>query len=381
MRLFRRKPEKPAGPPLVVMAAGGTGGHMFPAQALAELMLGEGWRVKLATDVRGARFAGGFPEGTEIAEIDSAAFSRGGVRAILSAPVRIVRGIFSSALDFRRDRPSVVIGFGGYPSFPTLIAAGLLKLPRMIHEQNGVLGRVNRLFAARVGVVACGFWPIELPEGSAGKHVGNPVRSAIMARAGAPYIGPGDYPMSILVIGGSQGARVLSDVVPQALAALPAGLRRNLRVWQQAREEDLEQVAKSYGESGIPAEIATFFDDMPSRLAEAQLVIARSGASTVAELSAIGRPSILIPLPRGRRNEQAANARDLADAGAAILIPESELDSSVLAKRIRAILKNPDEADRMAAAALDRFRPEAAGDLAKIAKEVAESASRSEDGA
>lgn len=381
MRLFRRTLERPAGPPLVVMAAGGTGGHMFPAQALAESMLGEGWRVKLATDARGARYAGSFPKGTEIEQAWSAAFSRGGVRGILAAPFRIVRGIFSSALDFRRDRPSVVIGFGGYPSFPALVAAGLLNLPRMIHEQNGVLGRVNRLFAARVGVVACGFWPIELPEGAVGKHVGNPVRSAIMNRAGAPYIGPGDYPMSILVIGGSQGARVLSDVVPQGLAALPERLRCNLRVWQQAREEDLERVAKSYGESGIPAEIATFFDDMPSRLAEAQLVIARSGASTVAELSAIGRPSILIPLPRGKRNEQAANARDLADAGAAVLILESELDSAVLAKRIGAILKNPEEADRMAAAALDRFRPGAAGDLAKIAKEVAEGALRSEDGA
>lgn len=381
MRLFRRKPEESAGPPLVVMAAGGTGGHMFPAQALAEVMLGEGWRVKLATDSRGVRYVGDFPEGTEISEIRSAAFSRGGVRDILAAPFLIVRGIFSSAQDFRRDRPSVVIGFGGYPSLPALVAAGLLKLPRMIHEQNGALGRVNRYFAARVGAVACGFWPMELPEGSAGKHVGNPVRAAIMTRAGAPYIGPGDYPMSILVIGGSQGARVLSDVVPQALAALPAGLRRNLRVWQQAREEDLERVIESYEKRGIRADVATFFDDMPSRLAEAQLVIARSGASTVAELSAIGRPSILIPFPRGGRNEQAANARDLAGAGAAILIPESELDAGVLAKRIGAFLKKPDEANRMADAALERHRPEAARDLAKIAKEVAESATRSEDDA
>src|SRR6056297_2095941 len=232
--------------PLLIIAAGGTGGHMFPAQALAEVMLRRGWRVRLSTDARGARYTGGFPHSVEIEQVASATFARGGWLNRLLVPVHIAGGVLGAGLRMRRDRPAAVIGFGGYPTIPALAAAYLLRRPRMIHEQNGVPGRVNRLFASRVDLVACGVWPTELPEGARAEHVGNPVRAAVLERAGAPYIPPGDYPMQILVIGGSQGARILSDVAPKAIAALPLGVVGRLRVSHQAREEDRERVAAFY---------------------------------------------------------------------------------------------------------------------------------------
>ena len=211
---------------------------MFPAQALAEAMLKKGWRVKLSTDARGARYTGGFPHSTEIAQISSATFARRGVLAKAAVPFRIAAGVLGAVVKLFRDRPSVVVGFGGYPSIPALGAATLLRLPRMLHEQNGVLGRVNELFAKRVHGVACGTWPANLPEGGEGFHVGNPVRASVLERAGAGYIPPGDYPMELLVMGGSQGARILSDVVPPAIAGLPIEMLRNIRVSHQARDED-----------------------------------------------------------------------------------------------------------------------------------------------
>ena len=197
--------------PLLVIAAGGTGGHMFPAQALAEEMVKRGWRVKLSTDARGARYAGGFPNEVEVTQVASATFARGGIAAKLLVPFRIIAGIGAAKWRMLADRPSAVVGFGGYPAIPAMAAAWALRVPRMIHEQNGVLGRVNQVFARRVDKVACGTWPTALPKGLDGIHTGNPVRSAILYRAGAGYIPPGDYPMAILVTGGSQAARLLSD--------------------------------------------------------------------------------------------------------------------------------------------------------------------------
>lgn len=352
--------------PLLVIAAGGTGGHMFPAQALAEHMLDAGWRVKLSTDKRGARYTQAFPDAVAIERVDSATLSRGGPLARLIAPLRIGDGILAARRSFRRDRPAVVVGFGGYPSIPALGAALWLRLPRMIHEQNGVLGRVNRYFAPRVDAIACGTWPTDLPEGVEAVHTGNPVRAAIAARAGAPYIPPGDYPMSILVIGGSQGARALSDTVPPAIAALPPGVRKNLRVSHQARDEDAARVAEFYARHGIAAEVAAFFHDVPDRMTEAQLVIARAGASTVADLSVIGRPSILIPYPHATADHQTANARGLSEPGAAVLIPESRLDADVLSTHIGAILDDPRAALQMANAALGAGRPDATDRLADM---------------
>ena len=357
--------------PLLVIAAGGTGGHMFPAQALAEVMLRRGWRVKLSTDARGARYTGGFPHSVEIEQAASATFARGGLAARAAVPFRIAGGTTSTILRMRRDRPAAVVGFGGYPAIPAMAAATALRLPRMIHEQNGVLGRVNQMFARRVDAIACGTWPTDLPEGVDGYHTGNPVRLAIRDRAGAGYIAPGDYPMSLLVMGGSQGARILSDVVPGAVAALPEHLRRNLRVNHQARDEDIERVATFYAEAGIDAEVLPFFQDVPRRMSEAQLVITRAGASTLADLAVIGRPSILVPLAASIRDEQSVNARALVKAGAAILMPESRFDQAGLTEQMELVLGDPQGAEQMARAALSLGRPDAAETLADMVEDLA----------
>ncbi|MEP3328954.1 UDP-N-acetylglucosamine--N-acetylmuramyl-(pentapeptide) pyrophosphoryl-undecaprenol N-acetylglucosamine transferase [Sedimentitalea sp.] len=358
--------------PLLMMAAGGTGGHMFPAQALAEAMLARGWRVKLSTDARGARYTGGFPHSTEITEVNSATFARGGLAAKAMVAPKIASGVIGAMLQMRRDRPDVVVGFGGYPTIPALGAAVLLKLPRMIHEQNGVLGRVNQLFSTRVACVGCGVWPTDLPEGADGIHVGNPVRAAVLDRAGASYIPPGDYPMSLLVMGGSQGARILSDVVPDAIVALPEPIRRHLRVSHQARPEDIDRVTARYAANGIDADVQTFFQDVPRRMSEAQLVISRAGASSIADLTVIGRPSILIPFAAAAGDHQTANARGLVDAGAAILIPEGALAAASLADQMTAILENPKAAMQMSNAALTSGAPDATERLVALVTELAQ---------
>ena len=361
-------------PPLLLIAAGGTGGHMFPAQALAETMLRRGWRVRLSTDARGARYTGGFPHVVEIEEVSSATFARGGALAKARVPFRILSGVLAARARMRRDRPSVVVGFGGYPTIPALGAAWLARVPRMIHEQNGVLGRVNRLFLRRVNAIACGTWPTDLPANLPARlrieHTGNPVRAAILARAGAPYIAPGAYPMSILAMGGSQGARILSDVVPAALAALPEPLRARLTISHQARAEDHARVTDFYAAHGIKAEVAPFFNDIPARMSAAQLVISRAGASSIADISVIGRPSILIPYAAATADHQTANARGLVEAGAAVLIPESRLDPATLCAQTEAILSQPEAAAKMAAAALGCGRPDATERLAAMVEDL-----------
>jgi UDP-N-acetylglucosamine--N-acetylmuramyl-(pentapeptide) pyrophosphoryl-undecaprenol N-acetylglucosamine transferase len=358
--------------PLLLIAAGGTGGHMFPAQALAEAMVRRGWRVKLSTDARGARYTGGFPHVVKVEQVSSATLARGGALAKLIAPLRIAGGIISAVFGQLRDKPTVVVGFGGYPTIPALSAAWVLRRPRMIHEQNGVLGRVNQVFAPRVQAVACGTWPTTLPPEVEGTYTGNPVRLSVLDRAGAGYIAPGDYPMSLVVIGGSQGARILSEVVPAAVTSLPDAIRRNLRVAHQAREEDLPREIEAYEAAGILAEVAPFFTDIPRRLSEAQLVISRSGASSVADISVIGRPSILIPYAAATADHQTANARGLVDAEAAILIPEAALDAPMLAQHMAAVLSQPDAANRMAANALSQGRPDATERLVALVDQLAE---------
>lgn len=353
--------------PLAVIAAGGTGGHMFPAQALAEVLLARGWRVVLSTDGRGARYAGGFPAAVRRQVVSSATFARGGARLLV--PLKIAAGVIGAAGRMLWDRPAVVVGFGGYPSIPALAAAWVLRVPRVIHEQNGVLGRVNQVFARRADAVACGTWPTQLPV--PGIHTGNPVRAAVREKAGAPYIPPGDYPMSLVVVGGSQGARILSDVVPAGLALLPEGLRRHLRVAHQARPEDLERARAAYDAAGIPAEVEPFFSDIPRRFSEAQLVIARSGASTVADLTVIGRPSILVPFALAAQDHQSANARGLVEAGAAVLVPETKFTPDALAEQVALVLGQSQGAARMAQAALSLGKPDAAADLADLVEHLA----------
>ncbi|WP_299724969.1 UDP-N-acetylglucosamine--N-acetylmuramyl-(pentapeptide) pyrophosphoryl-undecaprenol N-acetylglucosamine transferase [uncultured Tateyamaria sp.] len=358
--------------PLLLIAAGGTGGHMFPAQALAEAMLTRGWRVKLSTDARGARYTGGFPHTTQIEQISSATFARGGLVAKAMVPFRVGAGILGATLKMLREKPTVVVGFGGYPTIPAMAAATLLRLPRMIHEQNGVLGRVNRMLTKRVDIVACGTWPTDLPEDVEGVHVGNPVRSAVLDRSESGYIAPGDYPMEILVIGGSQGARILSDVIPPAIASLPIERLQNLRVSHQARGEDEARVRAFYDEQGIAADVQQFFTDVPRRMSEAQLIISRAGASSVADISVIGRPSILIPYAAATGDHQSANARGLVEAGAAILIPESKLTPQSVAEQIMAVLDNADGALQMARAAATCGRPEATEHMVSLVETLAQ---------
>ena len=356
--------------PLLVMAAGGSGGHMFPAQSLAEVMLARGWRVKLSTDDRGARFTSAFPSAVEIEVVASATFSRGGMLAKVAAPFRILAGVISARSKMRENKPQIVVGFGGYPSIPALSAAVLMGIPRIIHEQNGVLGRVNTLFAKRVHTIACGTSPTALPDGVTGEYVGNPVREAILDKSAAPYIAPGDYPMSILVIGGSQGARILSDTVPAALVDLPAEMKGNLRVSHQARPEDQERVESFYRDHGIKADVQPFFVDIPKRMSEAQLVISRAGASSVADISVIGRPAVLIPFAAATNDHQTANARGLVDANAAIALPERDATAGRLSAEIARILQSPETASAMAQAALSCGRPNAAEDLAELVDRV-----------
>lgn len=360
--------------PLLLIAAGGTGGHMFPAQALAEAMVAQGWRVKLSTDSRGARYATAFPDQVQIEEVASATFARGGIFAKLATPFRILGGVMSATLRNMLDRPKVVIGFGGYPTIPALSSAWILRIPRAIHEQNGVMGKVNRVFAKHVSAVACGTWPTDLPKGVTGKHTGNPVRGAVLERAGAPYIAPGEYPMSVLVIGGSQGARILSDVVPAAIAALQEPLKSRLRIAHQARGEDHARVVAAYADAGISAEVEPFFNDVPRRLSECQLVISRSGASSVADISVIGRPAILIPFAAATGDHQTANARGLTEAGAAILIPEDALNVKTLAAQVALVLDTPKGAVQMAAAALSRGKPDATTRLTTLVEDLVRTA-------
>lgn len=351
---------------------------MFPAQALAEVMLRKGWRVKLSTDARGARYTGGFPHSVQIEQIPSATFARGGLLAKLAVLPKIAGGVLRSVWSMLRDRPDVVVGFGGYPTIPAISAAIILRRPRMLHEQNGVLGRVNRAFAKRVSAFACGTWPADVPEGVTAIHTGNPVRGAVLERAGAGYIPPGDYPMSLLVMGGSQGARILSDVVPPAIAALPMEVLGNLRVSHQARDEDGERVAQYYADHGINADVQPFFHDVPARMSEAQLVISRAGASSVADISVIGRPSILIPFAAATGDHQTANARGLNEAGGALVIAEADFTVETLAEQLRTGLGNPEGAAQMAVAALGCGKPDATQALVALVEDLA--AGRTPDG-
>lgn len=341
---------------------------MFPAQALAEEMLRRGWRVALTTDRRGERYAGGFAKTVERVVLQAATPSRGGWAARMLAPFVILGGIAQAWRQFRADRPDCVAGFGGYPSIPALAAAWSLGLPRMIHEQNGVLGRVNRVFATRVDTLACGVWPVRnAPTGARLVHVGNPVRAAALVAAETRYSPPDDsHPINLLVFGGSQGASVLSNLVPEALELLPPGLSRRLQVTQQVRAGEEGSVEERYQRAGIEADLRPFFEDLPERIAGAQLVISRAGASTIAELAVIGRPSILVPFPAALDDHQSANATMLVEAGAAILAREAETDAAKLAGILGDLLSDGARCTRMAAAARQVARPDATAVLADL---------------
>jgi UDP-N-acetylglucosamine--N-acetylmuramyl-(pentapeptide) pyrophosphoryl-undecaprenol N-acetylglucosamine transferase len=353
---------------LILIAAGGTGGHVFPAQALAAELGNRGRTHGFITDRRGAEFHSG-----EVYEISAAAVTGRGITGRLRGLAAIAVGIFQARRLLRRLRPAGVVGFGGYASVPAVVAAAQLGLPTAIHEQNAVLGRANRLLAPRVRAIATAFADVaRLADGDRSKaeQTGNPVRAAVASLAQTPYPAPQkDESLSILVTGGSQGAAVMTQVVPGALSSLSGPPRQRLRIVQQCRPEQIDAARAIYDEAGIEAELATFFDDMPDRLAAAQLIIARAGASTVAELTAAGRPAILVPLPSAADDHQTANARAVHSAGGGWLIDESDFTPGVLAARIGEFLDRPGLLVEAAAKALALGIPDAAERLAGLVED------------
>ncbi|MFC5373590.1 undecaprenyldiphospho-muramoylpentapeptide beta-N-acetylglucosaminyltransferase [Brevundimonas faecalis] len=355
-----------------VVAAGGTGGHMFPAEALARELAARGWRVVLATDRRGEQYAQAFPAEERLA-LDAATGS--GPLGLLKAGVAILKGVGQARAAFNRIGADVVVGFGGYPSAPALVAAVATRRPTLIHEQNAVLGRTNRMLASAVGTVASAFPTLgRAPDKvkARAQVVGNPVRPGIRALFDRPYVAPtGDGPIHVLVTGGSQGARILSETAPRALAALPEAIRNRLKVQQQSRPETLEAARQIYLDAGIEAEVAPFFRDMADRLSKAHLVIGRAGASTCSELAVAALPSVLIPLKIAMDDHQTLNARALSEAGAARVIAEDDLTVDGLAAVLNAVLSDPAGLAAMSAAARSVAIPDAAQRLADLVEAAA----------
>jgi UDP-N-acetylglucosamine--N-acetylmuramyl-(pentapeptide) pyrophosphoryl-undecaprenol N-acetylglucosamine transferase len=341
---------------------------MVPAHALAAELKSRGHGVLLITDDRGARFPGLF-DGVPV-HILPAGRLGGGPIGWLKALRSVVAGRGQAKRLYREHRPDAVIGFGGYPAFPALLAASALRIPSLLHEQNAVLGRVNRLVAPRVDAIATAYPNVErLARAQAGKThlVGNPVREEVLELRDRPYPAlTEDGVFRVLVTGGSQGASILSQVVPDGLGLLPEHFRRRLQVTQQCRAEDIEEVRGKYARLGIPADLATYLPDMPQRLAWAHLVIARAGASTIAELTAAGRPAILNPLPGATDDHQTANAREMAKAGGARAIPQSRFAPVELAKQMQKLGLEPQALANAADRARSCGRPNAARDLADL---------------
>ncbi|GIK48909.1 MAG: UDP-N-acetylglucosamine--N-acetylmuramyl-(pentapeptide) pyrophosphoryl-undecaprenol N-acetylglucosamine transferase [Alphaproteobacteria bacterium] len=358
---------------IVVIAAGGTGGHLFPAAAFAEEMFRRGWRVVLMTDARGRRYAEGFPA-ERIEDVPAASLSMNPFTAI-PAMLKISRGIKEAKQRFDELQPALVAGFGGYPSFPALMAARARHVPIIIHEQNSVLGRVNRAMATSAAIVACGFERLDrLPPKTADRKrvVGNPVRLPILAVRERPYPeAPAGGRLNLLIIGGSQGARLFGEVIPAAIAMLPQALRARLDVVHQVREEQVAQVKKVYQRAQVGAEVSPFFSDMGQRLGAAHLVISRAGASSVTELQVAGRPAILVPFAAAADDHQTANAEGLTAVGAADLFTEDEFEPAVLAATLERRLADPHGLAVRAAAARAAARPDAAKTLADLAESAA----------
>jgi UDP-N-acetylglucosamine--N-acetylmuramyl-(pentapeptide) pyrophosphoryl-undecaprenol N-acetylglucosamine transferase len=356
-----------------VLAAGGTGGHMLPAHALASELKSRGHGVLLITDDRGARFPGLFAEIP--VHILPAGRLSGGPLGWLKGLGAVMAGRGEARGIYRNHRPNAVVGFGGYPAFPSLLAASSMDIPSVLHEQNAVLGRVNRLVAGQAAAIATAYDKVERLKPryrSKAVTVGNPVREEVARLGEMPFPAFDEVaPLKILITGGSQGASVLGKVVPQGLGLLKPPLRRRLQVIQQCRADDIERVRASYGALGIPAELTTYIEAMPDRLAEAHLVIGRAGASTIAELTAAGRPAILIPYPSATDDHQTVNAREMTAAGGARAIAQTDFTPDVLARQIEAMAADPQALANAAARSLSVGRPHAARDLADLVERIA----------
>lgn len=360
---------------LILLAAGGTGGHLFPAFALAEELGRRGYRVDLVTDMRGDRYVDDFP-GQTIHKVPSATIAGG------RSPLKLVKtgatlgqGVLRAYRLLGRLKPKVVVGFGGYPTFPPLIAAGLRNIPTALHEQNAVLGRANRMLGKKVSAIATSFETTKhLSDAWRAKttFTGNPVRDRVVRAAEAAYDPPRwDKPFKLLVFGGSQGARFFSDTVPPALCALPENLLQRLDVVQQCREEDLDRVRDAYASQGVSAKLAPFFNDLPQLISESHLVIGRAGASSIAELTVIGRPSILVPLPHALDNDQLNNAAQLAESGGAWCIEQKDLSVESLSAHLAALMGDEQALVSAAEAARSQGRRDAVARLADFTETVA----------
>ncbi|MBS0240656.1 MAG: undecaprenyldiphospho-muramoylpentapeptide beta-N-acetylglucosaminyltransferase [Proteobacteria bacterium] len=352
-----------------MLAAGGTGGHLFPAQALAEELARRGIAVDLITDMRGDRYGTGFPA-RRIYQVPAATLAGSNPLAAAKTVFTLAKGVRAARRILSEVRPGAVVGFGGYPSFPPLVAASLKRIPTALHEQNAVLGRANRMLARRVTAIATSFESVKFLDGplkAKARFTGNPVRDAVIEWSSVPYqpAGPND-PFRLLVFGGSQGARYFSESVPPALRLMPEALQRRLSVIQQARPEDEAAVKAAYAQSGIEAEVQPFFKNLPELMAASHLVIARAGASSVAELTVLGRPSVLVPLPHALDNDQLANATRLAEAGGAICVEQKELTAEVLAQGLADLIAAPEQLSAMADAARREGRPDAVARLADL---------------
>ena len=355
-----------------VLAAGGTGGHMVPAAALATELTRRGHHVALVSDARGVRFPGLF-DGIQTHVLPAGRFA-GGPLGYAKALREMWRGRAMARQLYRDARPAAVIGFGGYPAMPALLAAFAAGIPTAVHEQNAVLGRVNRLVARRVDAIATSYDRTErLPDKLAGKThlVGNPVREAVLALRSRPYpLLEEDSIFRVLVTGGSQGASILRKVVPAGLAMLPPAFRRRLQVTHQARIEDIDAARALYAEHQIAADLATYLPDMPEQLAWAHVVIGRAGASTIAELTAAGRPAILVPLASATDDHQTANAREMTAIGGARTIPQSRFTAVELAKQMQKLGLDPVALENAAGRARSIGRPDAVSDLADLVESL-----------
>lgn len=357
---------------VILLAAGGTGGHLFPAEALAHELIERGWSVHLATDDRAERFAGHFPAAA-IHPIQSATMGSKNPVALVGAFWKIWRGVRQASAVIARIKPDAVVGFGGYPTLPPLYAATRRKVPTLIHEQNAVMGRANRALSGRVDAIAGGFLPQdESAVGAKTVTTGNPVRPPILEAAKTPYVASqGEEPFRLLVFGGSQGAQFFSDAMPAAIGLLPEAQRKRLVITQQARADDVARVKAGYAALGVHVEVSPFFTDMAQRMATAHLVISRSGASTVSEIAVIGRPALLVPYPYALDHDQAANAAALAAAGGGEVHPQSSLSPERIAALIGGLMDNPERLAAMAAGAKSAGRPDAARLLADLTEAIA----------
>jgi len=364
----------PADRPGAVIAAGGTGGHLFPAQALAQELARRGWRVWLMTDERANQYGVTFPS-EEIVEIPAATISPRHPIAAVAGVFKIGLGLVRAWRELGRLKPAAVIGFGGYPTLPPLLAAIWRGIPTCVHEANAVIGRANRIVASRVDLIASTFEnPRLLPPSALSRLrvTGNPTRDAVIEKAGAPYDTPEpEGPFRLLVVGGSQGARIFSDIVPPAIASLPPGLRGRLRIVQQCREEDLARVEAVYREAGVDAELAPFFRDLPDRVAACHLVVCRSGASTVCELGVIGRPALMVPLPHSLEGDQLYNARALEEAGGGWAVEQAGFTPEYLAGLLSDMMSAPERLADAAKGAASFGRPQAVAALADLVESLA----------